>query len=309
MMCLFYFSYVTGTDICPQNWILQYSGFVMSTYYSSQYRGEFVCVDRHAKTSAGLSGSHGNLYTTEIECGNLPCPRPFVQDREVTCAVCSAYNQSGTVYTHWGRDSCGDNQNIQTLYHGIAAGSNNGHSGSGANALCLTENVHYTYYSDSNQDGALLYGIQYQSGLGLQNHNDVNQHLAACSVCFVPERQSHVIIPGTTFCPSRWKPLYFGYMYASYYSHNKANWVCVDEHPVSLAFPKAGQSSWYPTQIQCGSISCSNTRGSYVQNREVACIVCQPDTTRRSVVYTRWGRSDCPAHSRMVLDCFSFTHS
>lgn len=275
----------------------------MSSYYSS-YKGEFVCVDRYAKRSVGLSGSHGDLYTTEFECGNLPCPRPFVQDREVTCAVCSARHRSGTVYTRWGQDNCGDNKGIQTVYHGIAAGSHSGHQGGGANALCLTENVHYTYYSDSNQDGALVYGMQYQSGLGLRDHNSVNAHLAACSVCFVPNRQSHVMIPGTTFCPTQWKVLYSGYLYGGHYSQKKANWECIDEKPVSLAFPQSNQARWYPTQIFCGSIACSNTPGSYVAYREVSCTMCQPDTTRRSVLYTRWGRSECPDHSRKV--CYNY---
>ena len=279
----------------------------MSSHYSSDYKSEFVCVDRYARRIFAWSGLHSNLYTTEYGCGNLPCPKPFVSKREVTCAMCSSLHYSGTVYTRWGQDNCGDKEGVVTVYHGIAAGSHSVHQGSGANAVCLTENVFYTYYSDSSQPGAYLYGMQYQSGLGLRDHNFVNEHLAACSVCFVPEKQSHVMIPGTTFCPNQWKPLYSGYMYGGYYSQQKANWECIDKKPVSLAFQQADQARWYPTQIHCGSIACSNTPGSYVEYREVACTVCQPDTARRSVVYTRWGQSDCPTNSRKVLGDVEYT--
>jgi hypothetical protein len=50
---------------------------------------QVVCVDREAEAVGSASNADGNLWLlTEAECGSLPCG-PYVQDREVTCSVCS----------------------------------------------------------------------------------------------------------------------------------------------------------------------------------------------------------------------------
>ena len=54
---------------------------------------EMVCVDRDAIAIPGGTGGdqNGNLwYPTEAECGALPCAAgQYVQDREITCSVCT----------------------------------------------------------------------------------------------------------------------------------------------------------------------------------------------------------------------------
>ena len=43
----------------------------------------------------------------------------------------------------------------------------------------------------------------------------------------------------------------------------------------------------------------------YQQDSEVTCSVCTPATVRKSATYTHWGRSDCPANSRVVYTGFA----
>jgi hypothetical protein len=79
---------IPGTRVCPAGWNLEYSGYLMSTFYT-QSPGEMVCVDRDAEGVGSNSDQGGHAwYPTEGECGSLPCG-PYVQDRELTCAVCT----------------------------------------------------------------------------------------------------------------------------------------------------------------------------------------------------------------------------
>ena len=115
------------------------------------------------------------------------------------------------------------------------------------------------------------------------------------------------MVPGENFCPKEWKLEYWGYLMAAYYTHQKSNWVCVDSQPETISPPSSGsgQTLWYPTEIECGSIECSRTRpNGYVQNREVTCAVCSPVTSRRTTVYTRYGRNFCPSGSTLVRNGF-----
>lgn len=50
----------------------------------------YTCVDEHPDT---LHGGHVNkngrlFYSVEARCGSLECP-PYVEGRELVCAVCS----------------------------------------------------------------------------------------------------------------------------------------------------------------------------------------------------------------------------
>jgi hypothetical protein len=79
---------IPGAAVCPASWNLEYAGYLMSTQFG-QSAGQTVCVDQNAQPTGSVSDSNGNLwYATEAECGALPCP-PYVQDREVTCSVCT----------------------------------------------------------------------------------------------------------------------------------------------------------------------------------------------------------------------------
>ncbi len=79
---------VPGTYQCPSGWTNLYYGYLMSTHYT-QGASEFTCIDVQAQKIGTSTNHNGNLlYPTEAECGSLPCG-PYVQNRELTCAVCA----------------------------------------------------------------------------------------------------------------------------------------------------------------------------------------------------------------------------
>ena len=75
---------------CPQNWTLQYHGYLGSSYYDHK-ASEFICIDSDPEYFEGLRllNSDGLLiYPVRMSCGSLPCPR-YKQDQYLPCAVCA----------------------------------------------------------------------------------------------------------------------------------------------------------------------------------------------------------------------------
>ena len=300
---------LTGTEICPSGWQLEYWGYLMANFYhatssSSHFSSEYICVDNYPTTSLGTGSAQGWIYPTETECGNIPCP-PYRQEREVVCSVCSSpvANLTGSVYTRWGRTSCPSG--AQLLYQGYAARGHLSHSGSGANNLCLIDQPTFRSYSDSDQNGALLYGIAYESSGVSPDFNNVYHRTAPCAVCYSPS-DATLLYPARSDCPADWKIEYTGYLMAEYYSSYKGNWVCVDEKPESRSGQAHTAARWYMTEIECGSIWCRGQEGRYIQDRELTCSVCIPDYPNTtyggdSNTYVRWGRDHCPSSDDILV--------
>jgi hypothetical protein len=80
---------IPGTVACPSGWIQQYWGYIMGNHYT-QVKSEFVCV-YNAPTANGSNTNSGGTYwyPTETELGSLAAASGYVQDREVTCVVCT----------------------------------------------------------------------------------------------------------------------------------------------------------------------------------------------------------------------------
>ncbi|XP_045169001.2 uncharacterized protein LOC123531807 [Mercenaria mercenaria] len=78
-----------GRNICYDGWTLEYSGYLTSGH-ESHHTTEFVCLDVDPEIiTGGASDANGKLfYFVEARCGSLRCP-PYVNGRELTCAVCS----------------------------------------------------------------------------------------------------------------------------------------------------------------------------------------------------------------------------
>ena len=81
---------VPGRNLCPEGWTLEYQGYLMSEHYGHKGRSSAICVDHDAegfpRTEKDLNG---NLwYTLQAACGSLPCG-PYINGRELTCAVCT----------------------------------------------------------------------------------------------------------------------------------------------------------------------------------------------------------------------------
>jgi hypothetical protein len=81
---------IPGTNICPSDWTMEYSGHIMAGYTDHTAPSEYICVD----SSTGYYPSNSNndnqnvLYYTVSNCGALPCP-PYSDNVIVTCIVCS----------------------------------------------------------------------------------------------------------------------------------------------------------------------------------------------------------------------------
>ena len=228
----------------------------------------------------------------EAECGTLPCP-PYVQDRELTCVVCSLpRNRSGSVYVRWGRKQCP--RHAEMIYTGRVAGPAYSSSGSGANLLCLTMNPRFGDHDDKDHSGARIYGVNYAtSGYGLPTLTQLHGRAVPCTVCYLNHKSSPVMVPASYMCPQHWRVEYVGYLFAAHYTHKKINWICIDQQAESLSGSTSSQSRIYPTEVECGSISCSRSPTGYVQDKEIACVVCRPDNDRATAVYTQWGRNQC----------------
>ncbi|XP_060600723.1 uncharacterized protein LOC132754147 [Ruditapes philippinarum] len=82
--------FVPGRNQCYDGWTLEYEGYLSSGHYSHEASSEFVCLDVEPEIIDGGSASEdGKLfYFVEARCGSLRCP-PYVNGRELTCAVCS----------------------------------------------------------------------------------------------------------------------------------------------------------------------------------------------------------------------------
>ena len=80
---------IPGRNVCYDGWSLEYKGYLVAGRYSD-HATEYVCLDTNPETIiGGHADDNGALfYLVEGKCGSLECP-PYVNGRELTCAVCS----------------------------------------------------------------------------------------------------------------------------------------------------------------------------------------------------------------------------
>ena len=75
---------------CPSGWTEEYHGYLMTAYYNHKHSTDFICVDGDSEFVPGSDANKNGalLYPVEGVCGSLPC-LPYVNGREMTCAVCT----------------------------------------------------------------------------------------------------------------------------------------------------------------------------------------------------------------------------
>ncbi|CAH1259295.1 Hypp2237 [Branchiostoma lanceolatum] len=75
---------------CPNDWHMEYQGYLMSAHETHQGRTEFVCVDKNPDVAIGTYESKDGalFYLVEAQCGSLPCG-PYIAGREIACVVCT----------------------------------------------------------------------------------------------------------------------------------------------------------------------------------------------------------------------------
>ena len=179
-----------------------------------------------------------------------------------------------TEYIQWGRTDCPATSSVSVIYSGYAASGNYGHSGSGANMLCLAPNPSWSgaVYNSGNQNGGLIYGVEFEtSGYGVSTLTGLHDRDARCARCLVTGNSVSIMVPGTVDCPSGWTRQYWGYLMSTHYTQTKSEFVCVAYNAEATGSTANHNGAlWYPVEAEMGSLNGSGQ----VQDREVVCSVC-----------------------------------
>ena len=174
----------------------------------------------------------------------------------------------GVVYTRWGRKSCPTGAEL--LYDGITGGEWYGHTGGGANYVCLPKVPQYMS-TNVPTHSSYMYGTEYQVDNNIISGK--NDHNAPCAVCYTSTKSVKLMIPARTSCPSSWTTEYKGYLMTErhVHKHNKV-YECVDENPESIDGSEASIDGalFYFTRSTCHGLPCP----PYVNNRPITCVVC-----------------------------------
>lgn len=227
----------------------------------------------------------GSLFTgqtlwieTTVDGNTLSPRRPIVSVAyaaraaiaDSALATPAAAPASAVVYTRWGRTSCPPGASL--VHAGRVGGNYYNQGGAGANLLCMSPNPTWDDFSAVNNNGALVYGTQYQtSAYGIASMNALHGFSVPCAVCLRENARVTLMIPGTQTCPAGWVQEYAGYLMSSHYTHVRSEFICVDRQAEGVGSSVAANGALlYPTEAECGTLPC----GPYAQDREVTCVVC-----------------------------------
>ena len=174
----------------------------------------------------------------------------------------------GVVYTRWGKSSCPGVPGTRMVYNGRAGGSHYTHSGGGANYLCMPPDPQYTLrYRSGVQGYSYLYGTEYEHPIvGTHEHN------VPCAVCLAATRETVLMIPAKTTCPSSWTREYYGYLMSAHYGHMRSTYECVDSSQESVpgTHTDSDPALFYHVEASCNGLQCP----PYDPQKEVTCVVC-----------------------------------
>ena len=147
------------------------------------------------------------------------------------------------------------------------------HSGGGSNFLCLPNDPIYDKYINGWQGTGSIYGTEYETSGFKGFTNDLHDHDAPCTVCYVTSRGSQMMIAATNKCPSGWTKEYHGYLMTAHYSHaHSTEYVCidVDAEVIPGTHGNVNGATLYNVQGSCGALPCK----PYIHGYELTCVVC-----------------------------------
>merc|ERR1712048_271907 len=258
-----------GRMQCSNSHKTEYKGLIMASRYTNQ-KSEFICVDlERAFHSENNNGNQNGalLYTTEMEGGSSD-EGMYPHNVEVSCAVCSS---PSPVYVRWGSKACPSS--AIKLYDSFMASSYYTHQGSGYNDLCMhPQGQKPAGASNGDQNGALLYGVEYENtGAVDKNHNKD----AACAVCQAKSATGRIpyVQWGRKTCSNDQKTEYYGLIMATHYTQRKSEFVCVDWERAFHAKSHNGDQNGgllYTTELEQGSADDI----MYGHDRELSCALC-----------------------------------
>ena len=173
----------------------------------------------------------------------------------------------GVTYIRWGKSSCPNVTGTEMVYTGRAGGSYYSHGG-GANYLCMPLDPQYTLvHSSGVRDHSYVYGTEYQYPLdGSHDHN------VPCAVCYVSTRETVLMIPAKSSCPTSWTREYCGYLMSSHKAHGRTMFECVDKAQESVPGSEANTNGalFYHVEANCNGMPCP----PYDDEKELNCVVC-----------------------------------
>ena len=181
----------------------------------------------------------------------------------------------GVTYTRWGKTTCPDVSGTQLVYAGRTGGSWYGHTGGGANYLCMPDNPEYGRYTPGVQGWSPIFGTEYQT----QNQPlaQTNHHNVPCVVCDVSTRERVLMIPARLTCPDTWTQEYTGYLMSTSHhygrtNHYRTSFECVDGDPDSIPGTAANMNGarFFHTEASCNGMPCP----PYDPQKELTCVVC-----------------------------------
>ena len=174
----------------------------------------------------------------------------------------------GVTYIRWGKSSCPNVTGTELVYAGRAGGSNRTHTGGGANYLCMPLDPEYTLpYRTGVQGYSYVYGTEYQAPIqGSQDHN------VPCAVCYASTRETVLMIPAKTSCPTSWTREYYGYLMSAHHGHKRSLYECIDQDQESIAGSQADTNGalFYHVEATCNGMPCP----PYGAQKELDCVVC-----------------------------------
>ena len=174
----------------------------------------------------------------------------------------------GVIYTRWGNSSCPSVTGTQLVYSGRAAGTHYTHQGGGANHLCMPSSPQYTLrYQSGVQGNSPLHGMEYQYPVvGANDHN------VPCAVCLATTRETVMMLPARTTCPTSWTEEYEGYIMAENTDHHRSMFECVDKSQASIPGSHANTNGalFFHVEATCNGLQCP----PYDTEKELTCVVC-----------------------------------
>ena len=182
-------------------------------------------------------------------------------------------SSGGVVYTRWGRTVCPSVEGTQLLYAGRVGGTYYNIQGGAANYLCMPEDPEYLEYTARVQQNSVVVGAEYETAYGgggpLQS---VENHNIPCAMCYVSARETVVMLPAKTQCPSSWTLEYTGYLTTNHRIHHRGMFECTDKNPEVIPGTAASSSGveFYHIEAGCNGLPCP----PYDPQKELACVVC-----------------------------------
>ena len=172
------------------------------------------------------------------------------------------------VYTRWGNSGCPNITGTEQVYTGRAGGTRYSHQGGGANYLCLPMDPEYNLPSRAGVQGeSPVWGAEYQYPVDGEHDHDV-----PCAVCLGTTRETVLMIPAKTSCPTSWAKEYDGYLMAENIAYNRRMFVCVDraQEPIQGTEADDNGALFYHAEADCTNLPCP----PYNNDQELNCVVC-----------------------------------